>query len=321
MFARSTWIFALIGLFTATPWALAQEAEGPNQGDVTVTAEISLNSAYVFRGLVIENEGANVFTNLGLAFDITSILGLEDNDTIDSVNLHLTHWNYLASAGTPAGAGGNIAETDYAVGISVGFLASWTFDFDYVAYTFPSGGRGGTVQELDWKLSLDDTGLHNVTVVGQDLGLHPYILVALELDGQADVGGLVTPAASSSFEKGVYLELGLAPSLKIIDTGDYTVNFTVPVVFGWGDDYYEAINLPAATKVSEDRFGFVKVGAHVSTGLPFMPESLGSWTLDVGVDFYFFGNSAQDYNGDFPGAMSSDGDRLIVGSVGLSMAY
>ena len=61
----------------------------------------------------------------------------------------------------------------------------------YTAYTSPNG-LFGTVKELSFKVAVDDSGLLGAAAV------KPYVLLAQELDGQADGGA----------NEGTYLESG-----------------------------------------------------------------------------------------------------------------
>ena len=79
-----------------------------------------------------------------------------------------------------------------------GFWKGTALGVTYTAYTSPNG-LFGTVKELSFKLTVDDSGLLGAAAV--------YMVLAQELDGQADGGA----------NEGTYLELGIGPGLLAVE--------------------------------------------------------------------------------------------------------
>ena len=99
---------------------------------------------------------------------------------------------------------------------------------------------------------------------------------------------------ASGADKGIYLELGVAPGVPMGD--DAPVSLTFPVKLGFSlKDYYGG-----------DKFGYASVGAML--GIP-VNDTL---EFHGGVLGYFFGNALEAYNGEA---------RNAVGTAGFSVKF
>ena len=126
----------------------------------------------------------------------------------------------------------------------------------------------------------------------------PSLLVAFELDGQADGGNGL----------GHYVEFGLDPYVALGSLGESAFTLTVPVHVGWGlRDFYE---LPGT---GDTAFGFVDLGVVLSCNLPCAPENLGPWDLSVGLHWLLLGSTNEARN-------SGDADEWI-GTIGLRTTF
>jgi hypothetical protein len=145
-----------------------------------------------------------------------------------------------------------------------------------------------TIHELAVKVSVDDSG-----ALGKG-ALKPYALIAFELteDGQADLGA----------EKGVYLELGVAPGIS----GE-KASVAFPVKLGLSaKDYYEFAS------GEDSKFGYFSVGGIVTVPIN------SNWNVHGGGELQIFGDNTRLIN-----AFGDSGDRRSAGiaSIGIGFSY
>jgi hypothetical protein len=154
----------------------------------------------------------------------------------------------------------------------------------YTAYASPNG-LFGTVKELSFKLTVDDSGLLGAAAV------KPYMVLAQELDGQADGGA----------NEGTYLELGIGPGLPLS-----RASLTVPIKVGLSlSDYYEGAD-------GDDAFGFFSVAGVVTVPFTSAPTKFGSWNIHGGVEFLMLGDRNEAVFGD---------SSHVIGSIGIGLSY
>ena len=109
--------------------------------------------------------------------------------------------------------------------------------------------------------------------------MSPHVLLAVELEGQADGGA----------SEGTYIEVGVEPGLAPV--GAMTVTFPINVGMSL-NNYYED-----GAGQFNDTFGFFEVGVAIGLPLP-MPEGYGDWSLAAGVKIVTLGDYLTSLNGD-----------------------
>jgi len=174
------------------------------------------------------------------------------------------------------------------------FYASATFQAGkvkpgvlYTAYTSPNDAFN-TVHELAAILAFDDSG--------SALPLNPKVILAFELDGQADGGS----------NEGTYLELGVRPVVPLGAHPKYPVTLAIPAKFGLSlKDYYEG-------ESGSDGFGYFDLGGILSVPLAFM-NGKATWEFHGGIDILWLGENMKALNG-------GDGVKP-VGVIGFSVIY
>ncbi|MCI0483280.1 MAG: hypothetical protein L0Y78_01725 [candidate division NC10 bacterium] len=281
---------ALAGLFLHTAAAQAAEEEkGPNKGNVSVGVGVEFPTAYFFRGILQEDDGF-----IAQPFLETNIKVYEGDAPLNSVSAKLGIWNSFQSEspGVPSDPT-SWYEADLYGGLTFGLFDNFQLGVIYTAYISPNNSFG-TVQEIAFKIGYDDSKLLG------PFALSPSILIAVELDGQADAG--LTP------DEGVYLQLGIQPGFKLFEDAKYPVSVTFPMTLGLGfDDYYEF------NTGNNSTFGYFDLGLIASVPLAFIPAAYGTWEVHAGVHFFFLGDNLETVNG---------GDSFqAVGTFGLSMVY
>jgi hypothetical protein len=138
--------------------------------------------------------------------------------------------------------------------------------------------------------------------------LAPYGVLAFELGdetspsfGSADLG-----TAGPDNKKGIYLELGAAPSFAL---GGSKATLAVPVKLGLSlKDYYQLDGV-------DHSFGFFDIGGLVTFPISRIPSAFGSWNVHGSVDLLTFGDTTREYNG-----VDKDKTR-VVGLIGIGLTY
>ena len=280
------------------------EGEGPNMGAISFSAGVDMTTQYNFRGMNREDQGAIVQP----WFEITSQLYSGDAlaPIIEGVALKLGMWNTIHDSSPATQGHGSYYEADYYAGVVLDLPQNLTGEILYM-YREDPDAVGNYAEEVNFRLDYDDAGWWEGAVpLAGFHGLQPHVLIALETDGAMDLLGNGGD---------VYYEIGIAPSVCILDNETWPVTLTVPVTLGLGDDYYEYINRNTGAIESES-FGFVSVGADLSVPIKAIPGEFGQWTAHAGVEVVFCGDGAE--------ALTSNNeldDTEIIGSAGVSMSY
>jgi len=198
---------------------------------VAVTSGFDFATAYVFRGIYQEDNGAIAPTYV----DVGVNLGR-------GVTLNFGNWDSLHSGPTGHGGHGNAwYEADYygSMTFTAGKLKPGVL---FTSYTSPNDAFA-TVHELAGVVAYDDSS--------SPFPLSPKAIVGVELgNGHADGGP----------NRGTYLELGIRPAMKAASA----LTLSMPVKIGLSlKDYYEG---PAGS----DRVGYFDTGIIASVPLAFM---------------------------------------------------
>ncbi len=272
-------LMVLMSAATASP-ARAQGSTDPNPGALTLTGGFDFANAYFFRGIFQDDTGVVMWPYGDLGFALHSGDGV-----LKSVGVNIGTWNSLhtGDAGSSGPTGKLWYESDFYAGATLGF-GSTTVGVTYTAYSSPNQ-MFGTVKELSFKVAVDDSGLLGAAAV------KPYVLLAQELDGQADGGA----------NEGTYLELGIGPGFSLSK-----MSVTVPVKVGLSlSDYYEGLT-------GDETFGFASVAGVVTVPLTSAPTKFGSWNIHGGVEFLMLGDRNEAVFGD---------SSYVIGSIGIGLSY
>jgi hypothetical protein len=253
------------GQTPAAPTAPAPEASVAKR--VTVTTVLDFTSAYMFRGILQHSGGTIAQPAVDFGFNLGH--GITANGG---------NWDSVHST-QPSGTW---YESDYygSVTFTAGKMKPGLL---YTSYTSPMDGFA-TVEELAGVVSFDDSS--------RKVPFAPKVVLAFELgDGQADAGA----------KKGIYLELGVRPSAKLLPK----LTLAIPVKVGLSaKDYYEGVD-------GNDTFGYFDTGAQLS--VPLLSGKGGTFEVHGGVDFMWLGDNLTTIN-------NGDGFRPI-GLIGLSFVY
>lgn len=280
----------------AAPGAPASSAPaGPNTGRIALSAGIDVPTDYYFRGIVQETEDYILQPYGELTFKLVERAG-----PLSNLGLTFGLWNSLhgGPTGVEGGAGGVESadpkiwyEADFYARLAATWWDNLTTALIYTAYMSPND-RFRTVQELALSLGYNDAGLLG------PFALNPSLLVGFELAGQADAGR----------HRGVYLQLGVAPGLTLLEKTRTPVTLTVPLLVGLSlSEYYEFGTGRDST------FGYFSGGVSATMGLGFVPAAYGSWSVKAGVNVLTLGDNLRRVNrGD---------DVEVIGSVGLAFTY
>jgi len=250
--------------FTAFAFVAGLAALGPvtanadDESRFSGIAQLDLTNAYYFRGILNENDGliaqpwGELYMNLyssedGLIRDVTAGVGV---------------WLSIHSEETLATNGPHsLYEADYYPLISTDFAGGFNLLTIYYFYDSPNGAWDDAVEELNFKLSYDDS---------ESLGLSPWVNFAIE-----------THSTSLGPNSGTGVQFGIAPTFYEGDafsvSGSAEVGLTI-------DDYYEGVDS------SEDTFGYANIG--VGIGVPITD----TWSAGGSFKYFFFGNDLETVN-------------------------
>jgi hypothetical protein len=259
----------------------AQGSADPNPGALTLTAGIDFANAYFFRGIPQDDTGVVMWPYGDLGFALFS-----GDGALKSVGVNVGTWNSLhtGDAGLDGPSEELWYESDFYSTLALGFGKGTSLGVTYTAYNSPNG-LFGTVKELSFKLTVDDGG-----ALGR-FAVKPYVVLAQELDGQADGGA----------NEGTYLELGIGPGYSASRAA-----FTAPVKVGLSlGDYYEGLS-------GDETFGFFSIGGVVTVPFTSTPTRFGSWNIHGGVEFLMLGDRNEAVFGD---------SSHVIGSIGVGLSY
>lgn len=266
--------------------------KGPNTGRISLNGGVDWASAYFFRGVRQEDSGFIFQPYAELGLKLVESAGPMSNLTLSVGTWNSFHTNGSTGPGCDACADPKMwYEADFIAKLSATLFEDLTTTLFYTAYMSPND-LFATVQELGLYLSYNDSKLLG------PFALNPSVLVAGEVKGQADAGA----------KRGVYVQLGIAPSYTFFDGARYPLTVSLPVTLGLsGKDYYEFGGRDNPT------FGYVQWGPVMSVPLAFMPPAFGKWQLRGSVFLLHLGKTLERVNG---------GDSVqVLGSVGLALTY
>jgi hypothetical protein len=235
----------------------------------TITTGIDFTSAYLFRGIRQHSGGTIVQPYFDLGVTVA-----------EGVSFNVGNWDSIhSSAPEPFGSW---YESDYYA--SVTFTAGKVKPgLLYTSYTSPADNFN-TVHELAGVFTVDDSA--------SAFPLSPKAVLAFELsDGSADGGE----------NKGVYLELGVKPNIKLAPM----LSVYIPTRFGFSlKDYYELDG-------EDNKFGYFTTGFQFS--VPAVSGKSGSLELHGGMDFQVLGDHLKIIN--------EDKRVKPIGTIGFTYTY
>lgn len=248
--------FAALALVAALATPSLGRAEGESR--FSGIAQLDVTNAYIFRGIMQEKRGliaqpwGEAYVNLyssdtGLIRDVTAGFGV---------------WLSIHSEETLATNGPeSIYEADYYPLVSVDLAGGFNLLTIYYFYDSPNGAWGPAVQELNFKLSYDDS---------EALGLSPWMNLAIE-----------TYSSSLGANSGTGLQFGIAPTLWENDTFSISGSAEVGLTL---DDYYDGVD------ANENTFGYANLG--VGVGVPITD----TWSSNLGFKYFLFGDDLETVN-------------------------
>ena len=281
----------LVGVACGAPDVIAQEEKGPNTGRIAISAGVDFPTDYYFRGIVQETRDYIIQPYGDLTFKLW-----DGVPAFGNLALTIGTWNSLH--GGPTGVEGPNTdpkmwyESDFYTKVGWTMFEDFSAGIIYTAYMSPNDFFS-TTQELALGLGFNDSKLLG------PFALNPSLLLAFEVKGQADAGD----------HKGIYLQLGLAPSYTFNAESKYPLTLSIPLILGLSlDDYYEF------GTGSDSTFGYFQGGVGLAVPLAFLPASFGSWQIKTGVNVLHLNGKLRDVN---KGRDSTE----IIGTVGIAFTY
>lgn len=276
---------ALAAALAVPHFAMAEEEVAPNTGALSLSGGVDFASSYIFRGLVIENDGL-----ISQPWATLSVTAYDEGDL--AIVPFVGIWNSVHSETDANSAHGpsdsNWFEADVYGGVDIAF-GDFTLSPMYTFYTYP-GDAYETTEELAIKLAYDDTKF--MEDMGSPIALSPYVLYAIE-------------TTDDNGTEDQYFEAGITPAYAIPDT---PLTLSLPISVGMSvEDYF------VDSDGDNDAFGFASVGLAASYALP-VPARFGAWSLNGGVYYYLLDNDGLE-------AANENDDSAVMAKVGLSFVY
>ena len=253
---RSQHILGALALLAALASPGASHAE--DAGRFSGVAQVDFTNAYIFRGIMQEKRGAIVqpwgeaYVNLysaddGLIRDVTAGFGV---------------WLSIHSQETLAtNRPRSIYEADYYPLISVDFAGGFNLLTIYYFYDSPNGAWGPAVQELNFKLSYDDS---------ETTKLAPWVNLAIE-----------TYSSSLGPSSGTGVQLGIAPTF--FEGEHFSLSGSAELGFSIGD-YYDGVDS------HENAFGYANFGVGVAVPINDV------FSANLGFKYFVFGDDLETVN-------------------------
>lgn len=290
-------VVAVIIALAAGAAGAAEEAKpedkGPNTGAVSILMGMDWTSDYYFRGILQSDDGWILQPYGEITFKL-----LENIGPLNALSLTIGSWNSLH--GGPSGIeGGSLSadpkmwyESDFYTKVGATLFEDVSAAIIYTAYMSPND-RFQTVQELAFSVGFNDSKLLG------PFALNPNALLAFEVKGQTDAGA----------HRGVYLQLGIAPGLTVLEKSDYPISLSVPVALGLSlSEYYEF------GTGDDDTLGWWSVGLAGSVPLKFIPARFGTWQAKASVTMLRL-------EGDNLRAVNNNDRTEFIGTFGLALTY
>lgn len=290
---------ALAGLLSAPGMVMAQDAapatEPPpiNAGKIGLTFGVDWYSQYYFRGVNQVNNGIILQPYADIAFKLW-----EGDGPINSLTADIGIWNNFTDAHRVSSGSDHPntwEEADLYGSLTVGFLDNFSFTTTYIVYKYPDVAPGGEQQELMFKLAFNDSDALGPFAV------HPYVMYALQIDNNVDGNG----------NENQYAEVGIAPSVTVLESSDYPITITVPIVAGFSLD-----GTYVDDGTGQNQFwGYASVSVLASVPLTFIPADYGTWTFTAGPTWLILNSQVSD-TVNFGG-----NDNVVYAKAGVSMSY
>jgi hypothetical protein len=148
---------------------------------------------------------------------------------------------------------------------------SYRADLRFVVYSSPNG-TFHDVYELNLRLSLYDDVLwapQNPNAVFR--GLFPSVFVAQEVKGARD-----------GVDPGLFVELGVAPRIRLFNSEAITIDGALPIAAGLGHRYYQLVERGASAP-TDHVLGYISGSLFFDVALKFLPKSLGLCNAEPSV--------------------------------------
>ena len=286
---RGPWL-VVAGMLLAVAVPAIGQAQ-PSSDRLSLETGLDFTNGYYFRGIRQERTGMIAQPYAGVNWTLHDEPGAPG---LHRAELALGVWNSLHTGPTGSGTAGAGLwyESDFLTSLTLG-LDNWEAGVTVTRYLSPNDAFAD-ITELALSLAVDDSPWFS------GFPLQPYILLAIELDGQADGGD----------HEGVYVELGLEPEFDL-RSGAAGVQF--PVRFGLSLNNYYENGSPMTGPSLNDGLGYIDVGARLSYSLAAIPAEYGDWEVSGGGQVLLFGRYLKFLN---------DGDGLqAVGTFGVSVGF
>jgi hypothetical protein len=260
--SRPSFQVSLLALCAACGALLSSPAQADDVGE-SIALQLTTNvpNTYAFRGFVLKDKG------LISQYDADLRIALVDSESLKFMVLS-GFWISLHPGDQAKTGKGPAAWYESRISGGLGVSVSGVDAFArLVAYSSPNGSfedvyefnlYGGFRDDTLWAGDDEDEVFR---------GIFPHVVLAQEFKGGRD-----------GQDTGRYIELGVAPRLRVLYGTLLGVDLSLPVEAGFGFGGYYEFATPSGG-VRDHAFGFASFGALLDLDLRMMPERLGLYHL------------------------------------------
>lgn len=279
----------LAGTTTVTVKETQPLVEEVQKSAITGDIGVNFTNQYINRGVVRENQGVIAQPYFDLYLNL-----YEGDGALSRVSFVLGTWASLHSAKTHVGwANGNPNSTtgvwyefDYSAGFAFTFARDLTITASYLECHSPNDAFDAS-RNVNVRVDYNDSELLGA------FALHPHVTYLREIEGKLGNGAA----------KGNYYEVGVAPGLPAF--GPVTVTF--PLTVGFGSHRFYAGN---------QGFGYFSGGINTAIALDFIPANYGTWTVNLGANYYYLNGSLSQAN-----SIQARDNNTFAFNGGLNLAF
>jgi len=291
----------------STPAASEAAPKYENTLKIHGSLAVTFPTAYITRGVLLENEGFIAQPTAELDF---TLFQKDDAKWLNNVTAIIGIWNSLHSHQEFAQHDrlSSWYEFDWYAGLGFNITPELNASVLYQEFTSPSGAFG-TCKNIQGKLAYNDTNLWAKSAPWPGFSLSPYLILLGETNGKCGTGD----------QEGIYLETGIAPSYTIAPDSKFPVTLAVPLTVGLGFDHFYGSD-QATGFATNETLGFVSAGLVASIPLTALQEAgYGAWKVSVGGYYYYLGDGVREFDGTV--GAGGGGDNEWVGTAGFSVAF
>lgn len=250
-------------------FAVAEEPSQSPESDVHGFCDLVFKNDYITpRGLLVTDTGLTVQTLTGLILDLYK----RPEDFLSDASLFFGIWNDIWTAQDDPSVG-SWNELDWFTGFELTFAKEWKFRAQFIQFLSPP-------HHFKPENNAEFTLIYNDSNWKLPLLFNPYIRLFWAISGDSTV-------VVGKRGKTYYIEFGAAPTITLNPCIPLTLSAPTWISIGPAS-FWNGGKL--ALKHEESHLGVFSTGLKGNIALDFIPQSLGKWYFDAGIQYYYLIN-------------------------------